>query len=177
MFKDLLWARLCWAGQDVGDGVSHGWYLYSGQLFQMKPTCCVHREESGWWHIQPSLVTKPMIMRASDPMQGSSLPHLLSFQSSISWTPFTHAACSTVTPNSYSQCLLRRAGATDRAKCKNCSHPVSWVTICPFCSFRVIVVDYSLDLGKTYSKRFLKVTSKDCVSDRVGGVQPPSRYV
>ncbi|KAB0383168.1 hypothetical protein FD755_005085 [Muntiacus reevesi] len=28
---------------------------------------------------------------------------------------------------------------------------------------QVIVVDYSLDLGKTYSKQFLKVTSKDCV--------------
>ncbi|KAI4529235.1 hypothetical protein MG293_020483, partial [Ovis ammon polii] len=30
---------------------------------------------------------------------------------------------------------------------------------------QVIVVDYSLDLGKTYSKRFLKVTSKDCLGD------------
>lgn len=32
---------------------------------------------------------------------------------------------------------------------------------------QVIIVDYSLDLGKTYSKRFLKVTSKDCVEPPV----------
>ncbi|OWK08110.1 hypothetical protein Celaphus_00008377 [Cervus elaphus hippelaphus] len=38
---------------------------------------------------------------------------------------------------------------------------------------QVIVVDYSLDLGKTYSKRFLKVTSKDCV-EPPGPTVPPA---
>ncbi|KAJ1066395.1 hypothetical protein K5549_007517 [Capra hircus] len=42
---------------------------------------------------------------------------------------------------------------------------------------QVIVVDYSLDLGKTYSKRFLKVTSKDCVTPPVPPVPTaPTEY-